>query len=1253
MAGAHLISTDRLADWACEHSAAGDLPWFVRRLARLTTGPEARIEFSTGRGIYGRDFDGIIEAEGIGKIPDGFSVWEVSTQSDYAGKAEDDYRKRTDGKGEINRAETTYVGVSLRHWPGRHDWVKAKAAEGVWKEVRFYDVDDLSEWLDQHSILGYQFSSKFGLASTAVRDLDEWSANWSKDCPIQLGNDWLLSGRDQEAAAFQESIQQARRSLWVTGAGMTDALAFTCAAIKGLPASIGDSIIARTLYVPNMAALAEVGATVRNAILIPIFGLETHQLGVVDRSNMILYCGHPAPTSGSIHLPRVRSMVLYERMTRDGIDSESALRASRAARNGVELMRKELGGTPHPFDLTSVDPSKFKALTAMLLINRWDSENDGDRSIVESLGGLNTSEFESFLMALGEAEVPIVRKSGSVWFLTDDGLAWDRCAQSVDAPTLDTYRSTASAVLTEDDPSFDLAPSDRWKAGLFGKRQSYSRQLKEGLSRTLAVLAGVAVPLGPYGLGQALVDAIVTTLLDDADARRWYALAPVLSLLAEGSPERFLRALEDDLRVAAPQSIRGLYATVEDPLTGGSRHFELLWALERLAWNRDYLLRTASCLARLHHLGFGTTTGNSPLASLREIFVPWHPSTEANLTERVAVFNDLRRRHPKASWDLLMLLLPKDHSTAHTTNRPQFRDWGEPPKPQPRTEIWKFNDEVIRWSVDDAGKDPKRLAGLVRAFTGYPDPWTSLLFERLREIESDIKKEDDRFEIWEAFRDRLWHHRRFSDAPWAMSAEQCQVCQSVMDIFEPSELARRYLWLFEQWVDLPEPGEDFDARHRRVDERREVVVKEIEASSGSEGTFRLAELAPESALVGKTVAIVAQWDGDSEVAMLEQNLGSDVRWRRNFAFGYASERYRSKGVSWILGKLRVASQLSWSPEKLADLLLCMRMNAETWAEVEKHDRVVQEIYWKQANLIWCDVADPQTLDSLITKMTAAGRELDLIAWLSMTSYHHDLEWRAPGTLRALSALAERSDPDTTGLHRLVHDVSRLLEILANSTVDQTKLAQLEFYFIPLVRFEHRPRAIGRALASDPSFFLELVKLVNKKKGEKKRTMSERESGLALAAHEVLDSWRDIPGDHEGTINPEDLRIWVETARNTARETGYLDGADISLGQLLANSPPGKDGIWPDEAICQIIEEAESRVLDDQIVVGRRNARGVTSRAPDAGGGLERIEEATYRRFASDRSIFLRTQRLLTSIADSYAFDAAREDRRAEMDQDLG
>jgi len=104
--------------------------------------------------------------------------------------------------------------------------------------------------------------------------------------------------------------------------------------------------------------------------------------------------------------------------------------------------------------------------------------------------------------------------------------------------------------------------------------------LRAGLAQTLTLLATIAQRVGTSAkdVPQVYVDRVVWVLLGNQPGwKRWYSLSGLLPIVAEASPESFLRALEDELAKPSPEIVE-LFS--EEVWMGHSSHTGLLWAME-------------------------------------------------------------------------------------------------------------------------------------------------------------------------------------------------------------------------------------------------------------------------------------------------------------------------------------------------------------------------------------------------------------------------------------------------------------------------------------------------------------------------------------------------------------------------------------------------------------------------------------------------------------------------------------------------
>lgn len=93
-----------------------------------------------------------------------------------------------------------------------------------------------------------------------------------------------------------------------------------------------------------------------------------------------------------------------------------------------------------------------------------------------------------------------------------------------------------------------------------------------------------------------------------------------------------------------------------------------------------------------------------------------------------------------------------------------------------------------------------------------------------------------------------------------------------------------------------------------------------------------------------------------------------------------------------------------------------------------------------------------------------------------------------------------------------------------------------------------------------------------------------------------------------------------------------------------------DGIWPDIAVREIIEEVANKEMERAIATSVFNKRGVVTRSIGEGGIQERQLVETYQSYAIVLGdSYPRTAAMLRSIAEGYISDAHRVDIWAELE----
>ena len=100
----------------------------------------------------------------------------------------------------------------------------------------------------------------------------------------------------------------------------------------------------------------------------------------------------------------------------------------------------------------------------------------------------------------------------------------------------------------------------------------------------------------------------------------------------------------------------------------------LVYALEALAWDEQYIVKVSVLLAKLASMNADHFDKNRPFESLIFLLLPWYPQTLAPFEKHQAVINTLNRESPKVAWELTLQLLPGAQTLALPVRRSQWRN---------------------------------------------------------------------------------------------------------------------------------------------------------------------------------------------------------------------------------------------------------------------------------------------------------------------------------------------------------------------------------------------------------------------------------------------------------------------------------------------------------------------------------------------------------------------------------------------------
>ena len=1258
------ITASQIHEWADKgDEARSRLPVLLRRLIR-STGDELRgVDFPGFGEAQRHGWDGQVEARRATPwIPEGKSGWELSTRQNSGVKANDDFCGPRSKLPEHTRAETTFVFVSSRKWPGKTDWEEARKAEGSWKDVRALDASDLEQWLEE-SIEGQVWlAEELGLPSMHdCMTLDRAWQRWREASEPPMTEELFrpaVTENCRKVVSWLEA-ETPERPLYVAADSKDEALAFLACVLRAesVPVDLPD----RTVVVNSAQTLKLLAPSTSRFIPIVAGKEAERELAALYRRRPCIVVRprnavdqEPDVGLGLLRYDTFQTALLAMGLARDGID-----RHARVSGRSPTVLRRRLSKVSAIREPWWAEKAEVaRKLVPMVLIGAWHAESKADQEVLGLLADKPSRQVEEDVAAF------LVEDDSPVWSVDQhrgvvskfDGLfAIGRYMTSAE---LRCFLVVARNVLSEADPALALPRDQRWLAKLDGKVRDHSNALRTGVCETLVLLAAHGNDLSPRRLGLDLETEVASLfrrlLRPDGDkvpltTETLESYERDLPMLAEAAPEEFLSLVESDLE-SEDSAVRRLLRPVETDIFTGCPRAGLLWGLECLAWNPSSFSRVVLILAELAKTRIDDNYVLKPIHSLEAVFQSGAPQTAAPLDRRVEALKLLRRRVPDVAWHVCMKEVREDRRDDNY--RPRWRgDAAGAGRDVPREEAEAFVRAALRLSLSwPDGHDASKLGDLIDRLVVMSDVDGGKVWSLVDDWMADQRIDSERAELRERLRRFGYATTRPVDRVEPTLRKRAKV---LYDRLAPDDPAARHEWLFaERWIhDWPEDAadaEDFLGREERVEERRRVAMNEVWSSAGLSGALALLPSSSAPDIVGRHAAFCVT-DINGRIEILQSCLSDDEwvsldpedRKLDGFLQGFIQAVGEDTRVELLA---RVAADLTEAG--VFRLLLYAPFGGQTWRIVRRQGQDLEEKYWGEVEVPLIGRFSASECVELLDGLLEAARPF---AAFNLVSRNWDAveTSRLVRLLRALIAARERDAPVEQGMFSFY--ISRALKSLDGRTgVSRDELADLEFEFSVVLRYEERGTPyLERRIAESPGYFVWLVSRVYRRAdGDDDpegwpAADSERGRYLYRLASSALEKAGRVPGTEEnGEIDSEKLRAWIWDVRRLAAEVGRVQRAEICVGELLARKQPVEDRAWPERPICEALEAVATRHIGSGFSTGAINARGYHRRG-SVGDESDGRMASRYRAWADTLAgEYPFVIRALESIARFYEDSAA-------------
>ncbi len=1259
-----IIEEIRLHHWvrSNEREAQGIIPELVGRLVAASVRQPNDIRFPRADSIGQSGEDGYLDTDtGFQPfVPDGKSFWEIGTGANPAAKANSDYSNRTAATPEATRQESVLVIVTplsaVHAWTSdaQKKWRTEKHDRKEWRDVRVLDATLLIEWLSSFPAVERWLAIKMRLPADAIEIPEErWNELSRIGSPPLLSSSLFTANRTQACAKLDEVFDGTSGLLKIDThfpAHMADLVA---AHLAHMDDTIRNEIAGRCLIITRPDAWGTLTSLRDHHVFIADFDIDdtdTAGMRLIERAKLqghaVVFAGKAGgvPHPNRVSIPEPTNHQVIEGLKQAGYNEERARTLAMKSTGSLSSLLRCLQ------NLSSVPEwaqgTEAAELRIAEMLGAWNENVEGDRQVAEELSGKAYGEWIGTIREIARRPASPLRQKNGIWKFVSRYEGWDALGPLIFNDDLKRFGELVVRIFRERDPSLELAPEERYMATIRGKTPVYSNLLRTGLAETLALLGSRPEVISNSSAAPATARGAVYEILKDADWELWASLDDVLPLLAEAAPNEFLEAVERSLQ---SKTFPAVFAQERRGFNGRTYMTGLLWALETLAWDSDYLIRVVLVLGELAVIDPGGNWANRPANSLWTILLPWFPQTAANVEKRQTAVTALMSEQPKVAWDLILNLLPQMHQTSSMTRKPAWRkmipdDWSEG---STNKDYWEQIDSYAKLAVDAAKDDLPKLQTLIDKMNSLTPEARDELLRYLRSEPVKGLPQEKRLPIWKELTDLIATHRRFQKADWAIKEEMLQTLSEIANELAPTSPSHRHQRLFiARDFDLYEETDNFEEEVRKLDARRRQAVEEIYGFGGLIAVLGFTQTVESPAHVGIAFAQFASVDDEKHV--LPELLESNDAALATFAGGFVWSKFRLADWNWV-DDLDISI---WTNSERAQLLAYLPFAPPTWNRAIALLGQDVNLYWSKANVNPFDAE--AEIGAAVDRLLEVGRVRESIFCISRQVFKKQ-PINAEQAIRALRAVAESYDQfGNMDAFEIVQIIKALQE---DSTADPSAVGSIEWSLLPLLDRTNSasPKFLERRLADEPSFFCEVIRIIfrSTKADGDSTPNTEQDPAIATNAYRLLSEWQTPPGSREhGSFDGAALKDWVAKVKASCEESGHLIVALQRIGHVLKYSPPDPDGLWIHHSAAQVLNAKDAGEIRKGFEVELFNSRGV--HAVDPEGGPERELAKLYRKQAEEVELrgYPRLAATMKEIAASYDREAEHNVATAHIESEI-
>ncbi len=898
-----------------------------------------------------------------------------------------------------------------------------------------------------------------------------------------------------------------------------------------------------------------------------------------------------------------------------------------------KFKQKHVAQIPEEFNIPQVnykiDWAQHQDATYMalaVLIGAWDEKNENDIEVIVKLLEISYNDWRQKAQdILHFNDSPLSFKNG-IWKVTNRTTLFNLLESRIFDKNIDTFKSLALKVIKQSNP-----------LGL----PAHSDVLRQGIAEGLAILSNQPSCTNcSSGKKEEPCQLIMNEIFTTSNWIFEDSLNNLLPIFSEAAPDKFLHVVEETLQLS-PCPFDGLFSQEDTEALEKNCLTGLLWALEGLAWEEQYLVRVCVLFGDLANRDNGGQWLKHPSDSLIATLLPWIPQTLASIEKRKVAVETLLGEFPDVAWKLIIKLLPNSQQTSSfSSHRPKWKkvipdNWSGNITHQ---EYWQQTSAYVELAVENAENDINRISELINHFHNLPQSSFDQFIKILTSSAISALPEEKRFLLWDPLTKLINKHRKLSDADWALSNKSIERIEKVAEYLAPTSLLVRHKPLFSSPdADLYEQENDWDAQAEILSARREKAMAEIFKKNGIEGIIQFVKSIASPWCAGRALGVID--DAVVEQFFLPDFLNITDEKHKYLVHGFISKKYQTKGEQWC-DKINTSN---WTIEQMSYFLACLPFTKVVWERASDWLKENEREYWSHANANPYQAEDKINL--AIDKLIEYDRPYSAINCL----YNNIRTLNQPTNIeQCINALLSAVDCTNETKYNNYQIVELIKFLQLAPLAPSEDIIKIEWAYILLSESNlATPKFLKNKLANDPDFFCEIVQIAYRSNEEKQsiKKLTSKEEESAFKADSLLKKWKTPPGlqknQESSSFCAKHFNKWLQHVEDLCIKSGHWEIALGIIGTVLVYAPADPDGLWIHRAVAKALNRQDANDMRNGFRMESINLRGFYKVDPTGKPEKELAEKFRNKADEIENAGFQRFATTLRDLAKYYDKEATQ------------